>query len=79
MQSQLSQLTQETLVIGFLTLVIGVVLKKIIKLIKLDNKTKLEYHLDEIGLFLIGPIVHLIFEFSGLNKIYCVRGAACQM
>lgn len=75
----LSQLTQEALVIGFLTLVIGVVFKKIIKLIKLDKDIKERYHLDEISLFLMGPIIHLICEYSGLNKIYCVKGAACQM
>lgn len=74
-----SKFTQEVLIIGFITIVIGVILKKIIKLIKLDKDTKERYHFDEISLFLLGAIVHILLEYSGLNKLYCKNGVACQV
>ena len=34
-------------------------------------------HVMEISLFLTGVLVHLVCEYSGLNKWYCAEGAAC--
>lgn len=32
----------------------------------------------EISLFITGFLIHLFFEFTGLNKWYCKNGNACQ-
>ena len=28
--------------------------------------------------FLVGVVLHLLFEMSGVNKLYCKNGAACK-
>ena len=33
----------------------------------------------EITLFLTGFIFHVIFEYGGMNKWYCINGAACKI
>jgi hypothetical protein len=37
-----------------------------------------KFYVMEISLFLTGITIHLICEFSGLNKWYCKNGNACQ-
>lgn len=32
----------------------------------------------EIKLILTGILGHLFFEFSGINKYYCIHGVACK-
>lgn len=29
-------------------------------------------------MFLVGVLMHLLFEFSGINKWYCKNGVACN-
>ena len=36
-----------------------------------------KYHAMEISLFLTGFFVHIISEYSGVNKWYCAHGSAC--
>jgi len=32
-----------------------------------------------IHLFIIGVLVHLIFQYAGINKWYCTNGLACKV
>lgn len=38
-------------------------------------KSKNKYY---VATFIIGILVHLLCEFSGVNKWYCVNGNACN-
>jgi hypothetical protein len=83
----------ESLFFGFITMLIGsVVIKIIIKfneiehndsiiindyLKKLDSK-----YIIEIALFVTGISIHLLFEYSGFNNWYCEKECVddvCQM
>ncbi len=70
-------LTNEICFIGFLTLVIGVILKKIYLILPLTNKTKKKYRIEEVLFFMIGAIAHILCEYYGFNKWYCSNGYAC--
>jgi len=37
-----------------------------------------DYLMLVITLFMVGMIVHLLFEFAGANKWYCKHGHACS-
>ena len=35
-------------------------------------------HVMEKSLFVSGFMIHILFEFSGVNKWYCKHGSACK-
>ncbi len=35
-------------------------------------------HIMEISLFITGVLIHLLSEYSGINKWYCKAGNACK-
>jgi hypothetical protein len=56
------QLIIEAIVVGFVTLIASY---------GFDTSKK-------TNLFLMGVLIHLIFEIIGANKVYCKSGYACQ-
>ena len=65
--------------LAFEAFVVGVVLAGVhfafIKAVPLRYREKLPEYLWMFGL---GVIIHLGFEVLGLNKLYCINGAACN-
>lgn len=73
----------EALVVGLLTVIIGTIIGFLIaKLTKINLpdicKDWNKYYTMEISLFLTGVAIHLLCEYSGINKWYCKNGVACQ-
>lgn len=73
----------EAFIVGIATVVIGTIIGFIIgrsisvdlpKLCKEWNKN----HIMEISLFFTGFILHLVCEYSGINRWYCKNGNACR-
>jgi len=66
----------EALVVGLITLVIGVAVHGVYSQIMkhdMNNMTIYAFHL-----FVIGALVHLVCQYAGLNKWYCINGVACK-
>lgn len=59
------QLIYETILIGFLTVLIYLIIDKFVEC---------KYR----KIFLVGVIIHLFCEFSGINRWYCKNGNACK-
>ena len=57
---------------GFLTLVIGVILKKIINVINITENNKKIYYIDELSLFMNGVIIYVLVDYYGLKDWYCL-------
>ena len=57
---------------GFLTLVIGVVLKKIINVANITENNKKIYYIDELSLFMNGVIIYVLVDYYGLKDWYCL-------
>lgn len=79
----MQQLVIEAIFVGILTVIVGTFVSFVLgksfstnlpKICKTWNKN----HIMEISLFLTGFMIHLLCEFSGLNKWYCNNGYACQ-
>ena len=73
----------EAIVVGILTVIVGTIVGYVVgKLFSNDLpkicKTWNRNHIMEICLFFTGFIIHLICEFSGINKWYCKNGYACK-
>lgn len=73
----------EAVVVGFLVLVGGTVVSKLLASsfsVKLPPACKHwnKHHLMEISLFLTGFLVHLFCELIGFNKWYCKQGTAMK-
>jgi len=74
----------EALVVGVATVIIGTLVGFIIgKYFSSSNLPKIcktwnKNHIMEICLFLTGFILHILCEFSGINKWYCKNGNACS-
>jgi hypothetical protein len=56
------QLMIEAIIVGFITTIASY---------GFDTTKKL-------NLFLMGVVIHLVFEIVGANKMYCKSGYACQ-
>ena len=54
-------------------LIVGITLVIVFRLIHFINIEDIN-----VKLFITGIIIHIIFELSGLNKIYCKNGVACK-
>ena len=76
----LKKLLIEGGVVGLLTVFFGYLVIYVMKLIriqsglgeKVDKQTKMI-----VGLFILGVLLHLVCEFTGVNKWYCKNGHAC--
>jgi hypothetical protein len=73
----MKKLIGEALVVGVVTVVIGFVVDKVLKMydnVNISQSLGKEFF---IRLFFIGLLAHFSFEFLGLNKWYCTHGNAC--
>lgn len=68
-------------VVGLATIVVGVVvglsLKNLFKLNMPISHKNINKNNMVMLLFITGFLIHIICEFSGLNKWYCSNGNAC--
>ena len=62
---------KEAFFVGILTIIIGIIIKFFMNMIFKENNFILL-------LFIIGFIIHIICQISGINKLYCKHGAACK-
>jgi uncharacterized membrane protein len=73
----LSRLLVEALVVGLMTLVVGKITSRLvaeaIRMYGLDTT-----YATEIILILTGVLIHLLCEFSGINKWYISNGVAAM-
>lgn len=73
----ISQLLLEVCIVGLLNLIIGGLVSVIFMGLE---KTKNFSHWPSVlaSYFITGVLIHLLCEFSGLNKKYCKSGNACS-
>ena len=64
------QLLKEAVFVG----IAFVLLSRIITAVTRGNPTLSD---PTVHLFLVGFLGHLLFEYTGINKYYCVHGNAC--
>lgn len=70
----------EAVAVGILVVIMGTIVSNVISLLggsKPSSKDWNKNHVMEIALFFTGVLVHLVCEFSGINKWYCKNGNAC--
>jgi hypothetical protein len=77
------KLILEALTVGVITVIVGFFVgfgvgklfsSDLPKVCKKWNKN----HVMEISLFITGALIHLLCEFSGINRWYCKNGVACK-
>jgi hypothetical protein len=66
----------EAFVVGLLTVLVGYVSLYI--LMHIFKQTGNKDYLTEKSFFITGVLVHLICQYSGINKWYCTNGNACK-
>lgn len=74
----------EAIVVGIMTVIVGTLAANIIRNY-VEDKSELpvvckswnKNYAMEKSLFLTGFMVHLICQFTGINKWYCSNGLAC--
>ena len=76
-------LVKEAIAVGFLNLLVGTVVGYVLSMLFGVNlpavcKNWNKNHIMELSLFLSGFLIHIICEFTGLNKWYCINGRACS-
>uniref|UniRef100_A0A6C0L162 Uncharacterized protein n=1 Tax=viral metagenome TaxID=1070528 RepID=A0A6C0L162_9ZZZZ len=73
----------EAICVGVATVIIGTLVGSIIgKYLSVDLpalcKKWNKNHIMELCLFLTGFFLHLLCEYSGINRWYCKNGNACR-
>lgn len=63
----------EALVVGIMCIFLGLLLKFII----LRNQPGVDYGSLMLFLFVLGFLIHLFCELTGINTWYCKNGSAC--
>lgn len=76
------KLLKEAIIVGIATVIIGTLVGFIIGRFFSSNLPKIckewnKHHVMEISLFFTGFLLHIICEFTGINKWYCKNGNAC--
>ena len=64
------KLIYEGLIVGIITLIMGLITKYILEFMKIKNIYLL--------FFILGVYTHFFFELIGLNKLYCTHGYSCM-
>jgi len=77
-----NKLLVEALVVGISTVVVGSLVGYGVSfLVKSDLprvcKDWNKFYVMEISLFLTGVLVHILAEYTGINRWYCSNGVAC--
>lgn len=73
------QLIAEILSVGVILTIVGTIISFIIMYYKSPSETLKFKHWQSVmlGYFVSGMLVHIICEYSGINKLYCNYGVAC--
>ena len=79
----MQKLLIEAVSVGILTVIVGSLVGYILSKLFSTNLPKIckswnKNHIMEISLFFTGFAIHLICEFTGINKWYCKNGIACK-
>jgi len=73
-----NQLFIEAFIVGIITVIVGSAVSYLFFNVRKGKQSlNLNYGM-EIALFLSGVFIHLICEFTGINKWYCKNGNACK-
>ena len=81
MNSYLSSVGFEAVVVGFVLVVVGTFTAGALSAVYPNERNSPnwnKYYVMEVALFLTGVITHLFFEFLQANAWYCKMGAACR-
>ena len=75
------QLVVEATIVGLATVLVGVCVQELLKktTLKVQCQTPCDWnknYIREIGLFLTGFMLHIIFEIMGANSWYVKNGSA---
>ena len=76
------QVLLEAIVVGIMTVIFGNIagflVSPFFKTAGDTCKNWNQFYVMEISLFLTGFLIHIFCELSGINKWYCINGAACK-
>ncbi len=73
----------EAVVVGIITVIVGTLVAFILGSFFSSNLSKIckswnKNYVMEVSLFFTGFFIHIICEFTGINKWYCRNGNACS-
>ena len=68
-------LVMEACAVGIITIIIGYFIIVVMDALHLKLNKNVQM---VIGFFMLGVLIHLICEFTGVNKFYCKKGHACR-
>lgn len=75
------KLVYEMLAVGFLTAILGFIISTLLMYKFSENFTIKKYKFWPqvfLSFFITGCLIHLLCEYSGVNKWYCKNGVACS-
>jgi hypothetical protein len=77
----MKELLMESTFVGVVLVIVATVVSKMFTEQKLPPKLRdwNKHHVMEKSLFISGFLIHILFEFGGINKWYCKHGRACKL